>query len=119
MSFSLVISSETGVDVLVAKRTSRFEDADQLARLIPRPGPPEEEPQDREQRHAFQPGLAATYHIGKRALTHAPNLGVSRLMLNPLAERALALARAAGEAAEIPAFTQRAQAYREGKVWRQ
>ena len=39
--------------------------------------------------HAFQPDLAAAYHASKGALTPAPKLGESRLMLSPLAERAL------------------------------
>jgi hypothetical protein len=38
---------------------------------------------------AFEPGLAAAYHASKGALTPAPRLGESRLMLSPLAERAL------------------------------
>ncbi|MFA6544878.1 MAG: YfhO family protein [Limisphaerales bacterium] len=38
---------------------------------------------------AFEPGLAAAYHASKGALTPAPKLGESRLMLSPLAERAL------------------------------
>ncbi|MFM8470518.1 MAG: YfhO family protein [Limisphaerales bacterium] len=39
--------------------------------------------------HAFQPGLALAYHADKGALTPAPKLGESRIMLSPLAERAL------------------------------
>jgi len=38
---------------------------------------------------AFEPGLAAAYHASKGALTPAPKLGESRIMLSPLAERAL------------------------------
>ena len=38
---------------------------------------------------AFDPGLAAAYHGSKGALTPAPKLGESRIMLSPLAERAL------------------------------
>ena len=38
---------------------------------------------------AFEPGLAAAYHESKGSLTPAPKLGESRLMLSPLAERAL------------------------------
>ena len=38
---------------------------------------------------AFQPGLAAAYHESKGALTPAPKLGESRIMLSPQAERAL------------------------------
>ncbi|NBR84970.1 MAG: hypothetical protein EBT61_05610 [Verrucomicrobia bacterium] len=38
---------------------------------------------------AFEPGLAAAYHDSKGSLTPAPKLGESRLMLSPLAERAL------------------------------
>ena len=38
---------------------------------------------------AFDPGLAAAYHASKGALTPAPKLGESRVMLSPLAERAL------------------------------
>lgn len=38
---------------------------------------------------AFEPGLAAAYHASNSALTPAPKLGESRLMLSPLAERAL------------------------------
>ena len=38
---------------------------------------------------AFQPGLAADYHASKGALTPAPKLGEARIMLSPLAERAL------------------------------
>ena len=38
---------------------------------------------------AFQPGLAADYHASKGALTPAPKLGESRIMLSPQAERAL------------------------------
>lgn len=38
---------------------------------------------------AFEPGLAAAYHASKGALTPAPKLGESRLMLSPQAERAL------------------------------
>jgi hypothetical protein len=38
---------------------------------------------------AFEPGLAAAYHASKDALTPAPKLGESRIMLSPLAERAL------------------------------
>ena len=38
---------------------------------------------------AFEPGLAAAYHASKGALTPVPKLGESRLMLSPLAERAL------------------------------
>lgn len=38
---------------------------------------------------AFEPGLAAAYHTTKGALTPAPRLGESRIMLSPLAERAL------------------------------
>lgn len=39
--------------------------------------------------HAFQPGIALAYHADKGALTPAPKLGESRVMLSPLAERAL------------------------------
>jgi|GEM_PF-156996 len=39
--------------------------------------------------HAFQPGLALAYHADKGALTPVPKLGESRVMLSPLAERAL------------------------------
>jgi hypothetical protein len=39
--------------------------------------------------HAFQPGLALAYHADKGALTPAPKLGESRVMLSPVAERAL------------------------------
>ncbi len=39
--------------------------------------------------HAFQPGLALAYHADKGALTPAPKLGESRVMLSPSAERAL------------------------------
>ncbi len=38
---------------------------------------------------AFEPGLAAAYHASKGALTPAPKLGESRIMLSPQAERAL------------------------------
>ncbi|NBV23450.1 MAG: hypothetical protein EBS05_16215, partial [Proteobacteria bacterium] len=38
---------------------------------------------------AFQPGLAAAYHESKGALTPAPKLGESRIMLSPQAERLL------------------------------
>lgn len=38
---------------------------------------------------SFQPGLATAYHERKGALTPVPKLGESRIMLSPLAERAL------------------------------
>ena len=38
---------------------------------------------------AFEPGLASAYHASKNTLTPAPKLGESRIMLSPLAERAL------------------------------
>ncbi len=38
---------------------------------------------------AFEPGDIAAYHANKGALTPAPKLGESRIMLSPLAERAL------------------------------
>jgi hypothetical protein len=38
---------------------------------------------------AFEPNLAAAYHASKGAPTPAPKLGESRVMLSPLAERAL------------------------------
>ena len=38
---------------------------------------------------SFEPNLAAAYHASKGALTPAPKLGESRVMLSPLAERAL------------------------------
>lgn len=38
---------------------------------------------------AFEPGLAVAYHASKGALTPAPKLGESRIMLSPPAERTL------------------------------